>query len=111
MRDSLCDQHAAADLVFFDALEQRLEIAFAETFVALALDDLEEDRPDHGAGEDLQQDTFDRRAIDQDVQCLQPRERFTVSRHACMDARVIRSEEHTSELQSLMRTSYAVFCL
>src|SRR3546814_9161749 len=26
-------------------------------------------------------------------------------------ARVIRSEEHTSELQSLMRISYAVFCL
>src|SRR3546814_5182516 len=26
--------------------------------------------------------------------------------HACL-----RSEEHTSELQSLMRTSYAVFCL
>src|SRR3546814_7797170 len=25
--------------------------------------------------------------------------------------RLIRSEEHTSELQSLMRTSYAVFCL
>src|SRR3546814_4642201 len=25
--------------------------------------------------------------------------------------RVVRSEEHTSELQSLMRTSYAVFCL
>src|SRR3546814_4540704 len=25
--------------------------------------------------------------------------------------RVIRSEEHTSELQSLMRISYAVFCL
>src|SRR3546814_8956591 len=25
--------------------------------------------------------------------------------------RKIRSEEHTSELQSLMRTSYAVFCL
>src|SRR3546814_8582217 len=24
---------------------------------------------------------------------------------------VMRSEEHTSELQSLMRTSYAVFCL
>src|SRR3546814_8320836 len=27
------------------------------------------------------------------------------------DARGIRSEEHTSELQSLMRISYAVFCL
>src|SRR3546814_7679214 len=27
------------------------------------------------------------------------------------DAYVVRSEEHTSELQSLMRISYAVFCL
>src|SRR3546814_8304128 len=27
------------------------------------------------------------------------------------DAAAIRSEEHTSELQSLMRISYAVFCL
>src|SRR3546814_10919994 len=27
------------------------------------------------------------------------------------DAEVVRSEEHTSELQSLMRISYAVFCL
>src|SRR3546814_3475925 len=26
-------------------------------------------------------------------------------------ARILRSEEHTSELQSLMRLSYAVFCL
>src|SRR3546814_4207712 len=26
-------------------------------------------------------------------------------------ARILRSEEHTSELQSLMRISYAVFCL
>src|SRR3546814_8284598 len=26
-------------------------------------------------------------------------------------ARMLRSEEHTSELQSLMRSSYAVFCL
>src|SRR3546814_2276850 len=27
------------------------------------------------------------------------------------DAGILRSEEHTSELQSLMRISYAVFCL
>src|SRR3546814_9758213 len=27
------------------------------------------------------------------------------------DGEVVRSEEHTSELQSLMRISYAVFCL
>src|SRR3546814_7958908 len=37
-------------------------------------------------------------------------------RAACADARTdqqrgVRSEEHTSELQSLMRISYAVFCL
>src|SRR3546814_9783940 len=30
---------------------------------------------------------------------------------AAPDLQLIRSEEHTSELQSLMRTSYAVFCL
>src|SRR3546814_6118006 len=29
----------------------------------------------------------------------------------CVDQRLGRSEEHTSELQSLMRISYAVFCL
>src|SRR3546814_10195638 len=28
-----------------------------------------------------------------------------------MPSRAMRSEEHTSELQSLMRNSYAVFCL
>src|SRR3546814_2142265 len=32
------------------------------------------------------------------------------SRH-CQPFSAIRSEEHTSELQSLMRNSYAVFCL
>src|SRR3546814_3195333 len=34
-----------------------------------------------------------------------------VQRGAAMRAEEVRSEEHTSELQSLMRTSYAVFCL
>src|SRR3546814_6828618 len=33
------------------------------------------------------------------------------SRHGRFGLESIRSEEHTSELQSLMRTSYAVFCL
>src|SRR3546814_2543189 len=40
---------------------------------------------------------------------------FGCGRRALCDAPAfaprIRSEEHTSELQSLMRTSYAVFCL
>src|SRR3546814_8385636 len=31
--------------------------------------------------------------------------------HGGQHARTLRSEEHTSELQSLMRISYAVFCL
>src|SRR3546814_9725488 len=31
--------------------------------------------------------------------------------HADFGKRLVRSEEHTSELQSLMRISYAVFCL
>src|SRR3546814_2081811 len=38
----------------------------------------------------------------------------TASRQAApprCGARAVRSEEHTSELQSLMRISYAVFCL
>src|SRR3546814_5018925 len=32
-------------------------------------------------------------------------------RHAGLGIEEVRSEEHTSELQSLMRISYAVFCL
>src|SRR3546814_2092055 len=38
----------------------------------------------------------------------------TTTRAACnyaADVEALRSEEHTSELQSLMRISYAVFCL
>src|SRR3546814_4874240 len=34
-----------------------------------------------------------------------------VDGEVALDADVARSEEHTSELQSLMRNSYAVFCL
>src|SRR3546814_6526264 len=42
------------------------------------------------------------------------RRRDAVGLHDRLDERVVglgRSEEHTSELQSLMRISYAVFCL
>jgi predicted murein hydrolase (TIGR00659 family) len=55
--------------VELDALEQRLEVAFAEALVALALDDLEEDRPDHRLREDLQQQArcAGGRAVDQDA--------------------------------------------
>src|SRR3546814_3565824 len=36
---------------------------------------------------------------------------LTVRRAMCLMRSAHRSEEHTSELQSLMRISYAVFCL
>src|SRR3546814_7997536 len=36
---------------------------------------------------------------------------FVRRQRGAIEARAIRSEEHTSELQSLMRISYAVFCL
>src|SRR3546814_18036168 len=39
------------------------------------------------------------------------RRRSGPRRRPCPDRRKGRSEEHTSELQSLMRISYAVFCL
>src|SRR3546814_5440697 len=38
-------------------------------------------------------------------------DRVTAGRAKGTMVRVLRSEEHTSELQSLMRISYAVFCL
>src|SRR3546814_8990780 len=38
------------------------------------------------------------------------RQRRRAQRQRALDA-AVRSEEHTSELQSLMRISYAVFCL
>src|SRR3546814_10226014 len=38
-------------------------------------------------------------------------ERPPAARHVFRIDACLRSEEHTSELQSLMRTSYAVFCL
>src|SRR3546814_9482787 len=47
--------------------------------------------------------------------CMSPssptRREFTACGTRRRDSRPVRSEEHTSELQSLMRISYAVFCL
>ena len=52
--DSIALDHAAANLVELDALKQGLEIAFAKSLIALALDDFEENRADHVGGENLQ---------------------------------------------------------
>src|SRR5687767_14164851 len=73
--------HAATHLVELDTLEQGLEIAFAEAFVALALDDLEEDRADDVLGKDLEQKPlpFGRRAVHQDSALLELGEVFAVA--------------------------------
>jgi hypothetical protein len=39
--------NTATDLIFLDRLEQCAEIAFAKPFITLALDELEENRPDY----------------------------------------------------------------
>src|SRR3546814_6224124 len=68
----------------------------------------------HAAGEQLlEQPAEDHRVGDvadlQFVEAQQPgRSRDLLRRRP---DRIVRSEEHTSELQSLMRSSYAVFCL
>src|SRR6185437_12895583 len=66
-------EHASAHLIELYALEQRLEITFAEALVALALDDLEEDRADHVLGEDLKQQPLPlgRRPVHQDSALLE----------------------------------------
>src|SRR3546814_6773598 len=59
-------------------------------------------------------DRWKRRTIDRQVITAHGAERYIRSgRGIFLDAKrtMPRSEEHTSELQSLMRISYAVFCL
>src|SRR3546814_5047188 len=66
-------------------------------------------------GADRARDRFDaaRAARDRRGAGGQDRQRAPARRHRLPDRlrRRARSEEHTSELQSLMRISYAVFCL
>src|SRR3954469_10858209 len=80
-----------AHLVQLDALEQCLEIAFAEALVALALDDLEEDRADHILREDLQQQalTLGRRAVHQDLPLLELGDALVVALDALGEQLVI----------------------
>ncbi len=84
-------QHAAADLIGFDALEQGFEVAFAEALVAFALNDLEEDRSDHVFGEDLQEQAlaFGGGAIHQDPVGGQSLQVLAMSRHPSLELLVV----------------------
>src|SRR3546814_6129714 len=55
-------------------------------------------------------DVFER-AVDADQHQEHSRQRPQILQLPEREAEPFRSEEHTSELQSLMRISYAVFCL
>src|SRR3954464_946646 len=92
-RGSVILEYTTPHLVEFDALEQRSEIAFAEALIALALNDLEEDRPDHRLREDLQQQlvrcTLVRGDVDQYAQALQLGQVLTVVRQALVDKVVV----------------------
>src|SRR3546814_1430311 len=65
----------------------------------------------HGGGLDPHVDGHDDAAAGDDLAALQA-DLLRAGRRLVYDCRQPgRSEEHTSELQSLMRISYAVFCL
>src|SRR3546814_4947062 len=66
-----------------------------------------------GSGIDLPEEDFAERVDDFVLEVLElpAGERAIISLHLPEGVVIVRSEEHTSELQSLMRTSYAVFCL
>src|SRR5678815_3184840 len=84
-------QHTPTHLVQLDRFEQRPEVAFAETLVALALDDLEEDRADHVLREDLQQQAlaFLRIAVEQDASLAQLFQVLAVAADARIHALII----------------------
>src|SRR3546814_9247114 len=52
-----------------------------------------------------------RQEIDDEAAVLIEADLHLSDQPECLEEARIRSEEHTSELQSLMRISYAVFCL
>src|SRR3546814_10576157 len=79
--------------------EQREQAGLADTVRA--------DQRHHSAGRDLEVDPCKR----QRLAVMEREPRHPGSGGMVARRRLRRSEEHTSELQSLMRTSYAVFCL
>src|SRR5271167_1686097 len=84
-------QHAAADLIELDRLKQSLEIALAKTLVALALDDLEEDRPNDRRREYLQEHlVLGRRTVEKYSILLQPHGVLSVIRQPGREHIVVR---------------------
>src|SRR3546814_10033441 len=111
----------------FRSTEQCLEVGLVGNRIALVLVGQEVDRApgivglllapadryEHRRGADAGIDPGDR--LDRAVRGLDPHPLAVADpergRAVGLHLRIKRSEEHTSELQSLMRISYAVFCL
>ena len=87
----LSAQDAAPDLVLLDGLEQGLKITLAETLIAFALDDLEEDRADDIRGKDLQQQALALQggAVNQDAALSEGFKVFPVTGHAPVHAFIV----------------------
>src|SRR5678815_4790445 len=92
--------HTATLLIAFDRFEQRSEVTLAEAFVPLALDDLEEDRPDARLREDLQElpRLHLRVRVDEDAVRAHALEILAVARDALVDHLVVRVR-HIHELE------------
>src|SRR5437899_1968206 len=83
-------QHTPANLILLDRLEQRLEITLAESIIALALDEFEENRPDRVRRKDLQQHlgvaaVDDALTVDQNAVALQADDVLAMLRQARVD--------------------------
>src|SRR3546814_5774047 len=116
---------AAARTAFFAAIAKRLRPAGTLAWADLAWDTAAADYPAmlrlwmqtmSGAGLDADALERVRAAYARDVAILPPDRVAELVAQAGFEAplrfhQAGRSEEHTSELQSLMRISYAVFCL
>ena len=73
---------AAAYLLEFDGFKESLEVALAEAFVALALDDFEENRAEYIGREDLQENAVLRRSINENAAARKLRQVLLVTRDA-----------------------------
>ncbi len=76
-------------MIELDGFKQSLEIPFAKTVVALALNDFKKDRADRVLGENLQKDAVLVAAVDQYPAALEFGHGFTMTAHAGIDSFVI----------------------
>src|SRR3546814_4697339 len=80
------------------------KVAFRQQFLKVAIADLIATIPAHRPQDHI---TLEMAPLEIRHRSVRP----ISAKHAQAWRRLDRSEEHTSELQSLMRSSYAVFCL